>query len=265
MSLGNTYDNNKRQNQIIEPTVYSAYKMNNAEGDVDKTCISFNYWNNSLKIMISPRKDTLGSEGQPQFDYDNGISIYLNHTKARILAEEIKLFLEDPVTYDNCGVPSGQGLITVSRGVEYNSPSPLIFIRKIDEQGKVISSFAYQTKGDYFFAVRGYKEDGTFTKEMDSYKDLEIRQFVTILEEFYKSMTYAVSYSVINQLKVEHFHQREWRNAVSAKLGIETYNGGGSSRNYSSSSYFSNSSGTKPNTSGSYQTTRGTLDDIDDD
>lgn len=263
MSLGNTYDNNKRTNSVIDPTVYSAYKMNNAEGQVDQTCISFNYWNNSLKITIAPKKDTVGSEGQVQFDYDNGISIYLNHTKARILAEEIKLFLQDPTTYDNCGVPSGQGLITISRGVEFNSPSPLIFIRKIDENGAVISSFAYQTKSDYFFAVRGYQEDGTFVKEMDSYRDLEIRQIVTILEEFYKSMTYAISYTVANQSRFEQHYMREWRNAVSTKLGIEIPGSGNNNRNYSSTSYFNNSSGNKPSVPGAYATTRGTLDDID--
>ena len=264
MSLGNTYDNHK-QSTILDPTAYSAYKMNNAEGTVDQTCISFNYWNNSLKISISPKKDTVGSEGQVIFDYDNGISIYLNHTKARILAEEMKLFLEDPVGHDNCGVPSGQGLITISRGVEFNSPSPVIFIRKIDADGSVISSFAYQTKSDYFFAVRDYNENGSFTKEVDAYKNLEIQQMITILEEFYKSMTYAISYSVINQLKVEHHHQREWRNAVSAKLGIEIPGGGSNNRNYSSTSYFSNSAGNnKPSVPSSYNTARGTLDDIDD-
>lgn len=265
MALGNTYNNNTRSNDVYSPTVYSPYKMTNAEGEVDKTRISFNFWNNTLKISISPRKDTIGPNGEISFDYQNGISIYLNYTKARILAEEIKNFIKDPVTYDNSGVPSGQGLITVSRGTEFNSPSPIIVIRKIDENGNVMSSFAYQTKHDYHYAVRGYNENGEFNKETESYKNIELLQFVTILEEFYKAATGAIAYTVLDQFKWEHNHMREWRNSVSAKLGIDTgYNKGSNGGNYSSSSYFNNSSGRSNDSSassGGY--TRATLDDID--
>lgn len=266
MSLGNTYDNNKRTNDVFNPTVYSPYKMNNAEGIVDQTCISFNFWNNSLKISIFPKKSTTGADGQPLFDYDNGISIYLNHSKARIFAEELKKFLSDPVQFDNSGVSSGQGLITVSRGVDFNSPAPVIFIRKINENGAVVSSFAYQTKGDYYFSVRGYNENGSFEKHTDDYKYLEIYQIITILEEFYKAATYAVAFTVYDQFKFEHNRQREWRNSVSAKLGIEVPSGGSSNRSYSSTSYFNNSSGkpaSNPMPSNGGYTSVTSMDDID--
>ena len=106
MSLGNTYDNNKRTNSVIDPTVYSAYKMNNAEGQVDQTCISFNYWNNSLKITIAPKKDTVGSEGQVQFDYDNGdfAEYYVIHNNSNLaqLQDKVETTLkriEDEYTF----------------------------------------------------------------------------------------------------------------------------------------------------------------------
>jgi hypothetical protein len=267
MSLGNSYDNNKRNNTVYDPTVYSPYKMNNAEGTVDQTCISFSFWNNSLKISISPKKANTGSEGQILFDYDNGISIYLSHSKARILAEEIKKFISDPETYDNSGVPSGQGLITVSTGKEYGSPSPLIIIRKISETGEVMSSFAYQTKHDYYFAVRGYSEKNGFSKDSESYSNLELLQLVTLLEEFYKASTCATAYTVVDQLKYEHNRQRTVLNSIANKLGVEYGggNGNGNNRRYNSTSYFNNNSG--GNSSGysaqSNSYTQATLDDID--
>jgi len=266
MSLGNSYDNNKKNN-VFEPTVYSQYKMSNVESNVDKTTIAFHFWNNSLKISIFPMKANV-SEGQVAFDYDNGISIYLNHTKARILAEEFKKFLSDPVMYDNSGVPSGQGLITISRGTEFGSSSPVIVIRKVDENGGVSSSFAYQIKEDYHFSVRNYSENGNFEKHKEDYRNLEILQIITLLEEFYKASSSAIAYSVYDQFKFEHNRQREWRNSVSAKLGIEIPGGNGGSRNYSSTSFFNNSSGSNTNgpssvTSGSTGYTRASLDDID--
>lgn len=269
MSLGNTYDNTKKNADVYSPTVYSQYRMKNGEGIVDKTCISFNFWNNSLKITISPRKDVTTSDGQMLFDYDNGISIYLNHTKARILAEEIKRFIADPVTYDNCGIPSGQCFITISRGIEYDSPSPLIIIRKIDENGSIVSEFAYQTKTDYYLAVRNYNKDtGTFDVAKDDYNNLELLQFITLLEEFYKAYTCATASSIIEAMKWEQNRQREWRDSVSAKLGIDVPGNRSSSRGYSSTSYFSNSakssnSSPVPGNASNINYTRTTLDDID--
>ena len=270
MSLGNTYDNNKK-NTVYDPSVYSPYKMNNSESTVDQTCLSFTFWNNSLKVSISPKKNTTGNDGQVLFDYDNGISIYLSHHKARIFAEEIKKFISDPVKYDNSGVTSGQGLITVSRGVEFNSPAPLIIIRRIDENGTIMSSFAYQIKHEYYFAVRNYNENGEFTKDLETYSNLELLQIVTLLEEFYKATTCATAYTVIDQLKYEHNPQRGILNSIANKLGVE-YGGvsnSGNGRRYNSTSYFNNASGNSGNnyssndpssTTGYTQTT---LDDID--
>ena len=262
MSLGNTYDNNARgKKEVYDPSVYTPYKMNNAEGKIEQTCLSFSLWNNSLKISIFPRKNT-GVDGQVSFDYDNGISIYLNHTKARMLANEIRHFMADPEKFDNSGVPSGQALITVSRGTEFNSPAPLIIIRKIDENGTVMSSFAYETKNNFFFSVRNYTEAGQFQKSYDDYRKLELEEIVTMLEEFYKASTCAVAFTVIDQMKYENTRQKNVLNAIASKLGVET-SGGGSRRSYSSSSYFNNASGSGPSNQSGPGYTQTSLDDID--
>ena len=98
----NSYNQNAGKQQQYHPTVYSAYKMNNAESVIDPTSISFTFWNGALKISIAPRKQNTGDE--VSFDFDNAISIYLNHTKARILYEEICKFQSDPEKYNNSGI-----------------------------------------------------------------------------------------------------------------------------------------------------------------
>lgn len=260
MSLGNSYNNNQK-NTVYDPNVYSPYRMNNAESTVDKTCITFTFWKNILRITIAPKKDTGNDE--TVFDLENGISIYLNHTKARIFADMIKRFMQDPETYDNSGVPSGQGLITISTGKEYNSPSPLIVIRKIDEAGTVLSSFAYQFKNDYYFAINNYSEGGQFTKLTNEFASLEIEQLVTLLEEYYKAMTCATAYTVLDQMKFENNRTSTKLNAIAAKLGVELPGGKGrSGGNYSSTSFFSKSpEATDASTAPGY--TSASLDDIE--
>lgn len=257
MSLGSNANNDQKKN--YNPSVYSPYRMNNAESTVDKTCMTFTYWNNILRITIAPRKDTGNSD--VQFDLDNGISIYLSHTKARILADVMRKFLSDPEKYDNSGIPSGAGFITISRGKEFNSPNPLMIIRKINEDGSVASSFAYEFKGDYFFAVHNYSEKGTFDKDFESYRTLEIEQMITLLEEYYKAMTCATAYTVIDQSKYDQARVTGRLNKIAEKLGVEF--GSGSSRGgYSSTSYFNSNSGSDTSSaSGGY--TPASLDDIE--
>lgn len=262
MSLGSNYNNNS-QKDYYNPTVYSAYRMNNAESLVDKTCLTFGYWKSVLRISISPKKDT--GNDDVSFDMDNGISIYLNHTKARILAERIRAFLQNPEANDNTGVPSGQGLITISRGKEYNSTHPLLIIRKIDqENGNVISSFAYEFKGsDYYYAISNYVEGGSFDKVSDEFANLEIEQLITILEEYYKAMTSAVAYSVIDQMKYSETRVMNRLNKIAEKLGVELSSGGkNGGGNYSSTSYFNRQSSSQSSGNNNGYT-QATLDDIE--
>lgn len=261
MSLGNDYNNDKKST-IYDPTIYSPYRMNNAESTVDKTCMTFTYWKNTLRITIAPKKETGNDE--TSFDLENGISIYLSHTKARILADVMRKFLADPEKYDNSGVPSGQGIITISRGKEFNSPSPLMIIRKIDETGNVVSSFAYEFKSNYFFSVLNYTENADFGRDFESYNNLEIEQMITLLEQYYTAMTCATAYTVLDQGKFEAARNNRRINQIMDKLGISSdYNSGSRSggRSYNSSSYFANGGKNQSDKTSGY--TQATLDDIE--
>ena len=260
MALGNTYNNNQGGYKSPEVTVYSNYRMNNAESKIDATCITFRFWKTNLCIGIFPRKNTGNDE--ISFDMDNGITIYLSHTKARILKHEIELFLSDPIKYNSVGIPSGQAAITISNGAEYGKDNPVITIRKVSESGEVVSSFAYEFKSNYHYSIRNY--DGkTFDSVYDDYKNIEIEQLITLLDEYIKASTNAVAFTVMDQRKYSFAHMDNKIEAIAESLGVDIKS---SSRKYngSGSSYFNNNSSSDNSySSGSVNYSPASIDDLE--
>ena len=249
MSLGSTYNNNQQQKSGPEVTVYSGYRMNNAESKIDATCMTFRFWKSNLCIGIFPRKNTGNDE--VAFDMDNGITIYLSHTKARILKHEIEGFLENPLANKSVGVPSGQALITISDGTEYGKETPMLTIRKIGENGEILASFAYEFKRDYYFSVRNYNEkDGKYESVFGDYQNIELEQFITVLDEYIKASTNAVAFTVMDQRKYSNARTENKLDAIAAALGVDTAkssNNGG--RKYSGTSYFNNNNSSQSSSS----------------
>lgn len=239
MSLGSTYNNNQNVNRNNEPnvTVFSNYRMNNAESQIDATCLTFKFWRTNLCLGIFPRKNTGNDE--VAFDMDNGITIYLSHTKARILSNELKLFLKDPVKYSGNGVPSGSSIVTISNGVEYGKNTPVLTIRKISENDEVLAGFAYEFKRDYYFSVRNY--DGkNFDRNYDDYRNLEIEQLITLLDEYVKAATNTIAFTVMDQQKYANNRVNTSLAAIAEKLGVELNTGNKSGYARGGSSYFNN-------------------------
>lgn len=255
----NSYSNNKDANKPFDPTTYTAYRFNNGESSVDKTCLIFNMWKQNLKVSIYPRKQ---NTDEMVFDMENGISVYLNHSRARILAEELKNFLRDPDLYNGAGITANSGVITISNGAEFGVKSPVLVLRKVDDTGNVVSSFAYEFKQDYYFALRGYTGGKEYSKDHESYKYIEIQCMITMLEEYYKAMTYAIAHTVMDANRYNHERLQSRLNAVADKLGVEVgaRNSSRGSSYSNSSSFFNNSSAANSSNDGY---TAATLDDID--
>jgi hypothetical protein len=274
MAYGNTYNNNQNNNRTQNGNYYSYYKMNNAESPIDPTCISFTFWGQQLVIGIFPKKEN--QDGTIGFDTNNGIKIFLNHSKARILAQEFRNFLRDPDTYNGVGVQSGvnnKNLITISKGDEYGSDSPMIVIRHLDENGRATSSYGYQVRKNFHSSIRNYfGDDGNdCVKITDEYNNLDIEEMITLLEEYYKAMTLAQAAAVVESNRFNHSSINNKLIAIAQKLGVETPGGssnngianrtvgGGTASNAPSSYNNSNSSyGSNP----SYRAA--TLDDFDE-
>lgn len=258
MAYGN-YSNNKDANKPFDPVTFSAYRMNNGESSVDKTCISMSLWKQMLRIGIFPRKE---NTDEMVFDMDAGIMVYLNHSKAKIFANELRNFLRDPALYNGAGVPSGTGIITVSNGSEFGSKNPVIVIRKLDEIGNVTSMIAYEIKSDFYYAIRGYDGGKDFTKDTETYRNLEIEEMILMCEEYCKAMTYAVAHTVRDNMRYDVDRIKNNLSSIAEKLGVETNRTSSRGSSYNSSTNFFNNAGSNGYSS-SESYTPATLDDID--
>lgn len=262
MAFGN-YNNNKKQGPY-DPTVYSPYKFNNARSTVDQTQLSIQFWNNSLRILIAP-KNADSPEDQPTFDIKNSISVYLNHAKARMLYDVLKNFMANPEKYDNTGVVAGSSFISFTTGKDFGSKFPLVIIRKVDESGNITSSFAYEVKGDYHFAVKGFTEK---SKEYDKifYPSLELDSLLTVLDEFVKAESRAMAYSVLDAFKFDQYRTSIKINRIGEKLGLDMSVSSSGSQRSSSTSFFSrDNNGASSNSGSEYNAeyTSATLEDLE--
>lgn len=232
MALGNYNNSNKAEYK--DPTVYSNYTFSNPESKVDATKLSFKYWKNSLAISISPRKNT--NDSTISYDYQNQITIYLSHTKARILAEQIKALLSDE-KLDSVGVNSGSSIITINRGTKYGTSNFVMEIVGLGEDGSATGSIAYEFKGNgYHYGICNIENNGgALGFDRIDYNTLELEQLITLLEEYYKAMTGAVAFSVVDQNK---YGSDRTLDKIAEKLGVNQNNGNGN--NYNRNSYFDN-------------------------
>lgn len=267
MAFGDNNDNNSRK--YYEPTVYSAYAMSNTDG-VDPSALNFQFSLGLLKITISPMLPNAKPGDSELWDRKNGASIWLTHTKARMLAESIKEMLNGKMDeINNESVPSGNGgLITFSNGKELGATSPCLMIRKQNpDTGEVTSTYAYQFKSDYHYTIRNFDPA---TKEFEKifFPSLEIEQFITLLETYYTSMSGAQAYGVLSGAKVDIQKTNTKFRLIMDKLGIEQpteYSKGGNG--YSNRSFFSGNGNSDSSTSGamnppSGDMRRSSLDDI---
>lgn len=252
--LGDTYNNNKYDKKVnIDPTVYSAYKMSNTEG-IDPSQLNISFWNSTLKITISPKKNT--PNGEIAYDHDNNAVIYLSHTKARILAEEIIAFKNGKI--NNVSVDTPKGIISISNGKEFGVNSIFLVIRTFDtENNKVSSSYAYEFRKGYHYGIRNFNEENLSDFEKVYYDELELDQFLTLLTEYYKAMTGAVAFTVIDQFKYNNSRVQTKLDSIAMKLGIE-WNGGGNKSGGNRSSFFSNK---EPQGSSAFKT--GSISDLE--
>lgn len=235
MSLGTTtYENNK--NEVYTPQVFSAYAMSNTTSKIDPTNFSFTFWNKMLKLSIAPMIVS-DDPSVIRFDHKASVSIFLNHTKARILEMILLGFLKDPKAYDGSSVPSGKGLVTISSGKEFESKFPCLIIRTITPEGTVSSSYAYQFKNDYHYSIKNYKADsGEFEKDFAPYANLEIEQLITLLHKYYEEMTGATAAVIMDTAKYETARANTRIDKIAEKLGVSF----DTKAKVASTSYFNN-------------------------
>lgn len=254
MALGN-YDNNKKEEYL--PTYYSEYRTGNAEG-IDPSSLSYTFFNRMLKISISPLKMNNGDK--ITYDHDNAASVWLVHTKARILYDQILKVLNGEIS--NGGVSTGkEGLIRFCDGKELGINNYCLIINKVDENGNVTAAYAYEFKTKYHYAVENYNSNDSSHKKY-YYDRLEINQLLDMLRTYYEAMTGAMAYSVMDGMRFNTNSNNTKLDLVMSKLGVE-YKQGMTSRS-SSGSYFDNGRNSTNHAPSSDRSMRSaTMDDLD--
>lgn len=229
-NTGNQNNNNKG----YSPSTYSTYTFKNPEG-IDPSALGFSYYQRMLKISIAPMLPMKENDEYPQYDNENAVSIYLLPANAMVFLKEIEEFMRDPYGHNNLGVVSGRnensGLIVISNGKELGVNETNLIIRRINSNGDVTSSAAYQFNNDeYYSSIRNYNED---TKDYSNapHANIELEILCTHLREFINSSTYASAYSNLeaNKRNTERLYE----------LTKSLNEGAGSSKGTGGTSFFS--------------------------
>ena len=259
MALGdNNYKNNGNNN--FHPSVYG-YQFSNSEAKLDKTALTFTWWNKLLKLSIAPKLNNGGDYAQ--YDHKNAISVYLGVQSARalqILVHDFLEFLSNPENVDkdyNRSIPLKSGNVILSNGKFINQEGcPCVVLTKINDQGKIESSFAYEFKIGTMFSVENFnQEDGSYTTRNDQFKFMEIELMEQALDQYTKAVANMFAASVVHEMQPVRNAQRKIADKLGVNLSGGNFNGGSGTR----TSYFNNQKGA----SESNQITSSTLDDIE--
>lgn len=239
MPLGRSYDNNNRDEYL--PVYYSKYGTGNADG-IDPSALSYSFYNRMLKLSISPLKMNNGDK--ISYDHENAAVVWLTHTKARMLYDQITRVLSGEIS--NGGVPTGtEGLIRFCDGKELGINNYCLIINKVNENGEVVSSYAYEFKTHYHYAVENFSPKDSGHKKY-YYDRIEVDQLLDVLKSYYEAMTGAMAYSVMDAMRFTTNSQNTKMDLIMSKLGVE-YKAGMTSRSSSGSSYFDNHSESSSN------------------
>lgn len=222
---------NNFQNQPKTVSTRSKITLFN-EGQLNYTCLKFECWNGLLALKIEPCIKT--TDGDVKVDSDNNISIYLTPLKCKILYNAINEFLSNPTMYKNVGINSSNGLVTFSYGDDYNiSGTYVLSIRKIDENGNILSSNSYEFNNSKMIINF---DDSNPSENIEEFKNnIEVGILLEALNDF---SSYANTISAYwNEYTFEYQKNKraEMIKSIADKLGVDT---GYKSNNNTNNSFF---------------------------
>lgn len=267
MALGDysrNTDNNKKQ--YAQPILRLDNQGTMNPDGIDPSALNYEFYGGMLKVIITPLK--FGTDPNKKFTYDNDnrVEMWLTPTKAKIFYNEIKHLLANKDTINNVGVCTTKGgLIVFSTGKEFGVDSECLVIRKLEVDGTITSTYAYQFKNNQnAFGIRNFDQDNPSDYDRIAYPNTEVEQLLSILKDFSEAMVGAYAYANMYYGRFDYNRVTNKLNAIMDKLGIETQYSNNRSNNSSSGSYFNNNQGNNAGTSStstSYSSYNSMLDD----
>lgn len=224
MALGdNNYSRNNNGNgggsRTFDPTFYSRIRIKNK----DKLSISFQYFKGLLKATINEEKDN--------FKVEPIIDINLSPTKARLLSNELEIFINkmkqgefiDPAS--GVGVNTGVGdtvtfIAFKVTGNRSDVPEHSFVIGKVDQNGSIVDMTEFVFNVDYDFSlVWNNVEAMDVEKKIDQF--MGITTFKAVLDEFIMSAAGGIGASVWDTGRYEMNKLSRKIDPIWDKLGIE--------------------------------------------
>lgn len=262
MALGDSYNYNGNNNtdsnkkEYKSPEVYSGYNTSNENG-VDPSALSYSYWKGFLKISIAPLLKN--PTDKKKWDHKNAACIYLTHNHARILLDQAKKVINGEL--NNGGVRAQDtNLITFSNGNEVGANGYCLIIRNVESDGTITATYVYQFNQSYF-AISNFKaDDSDFDRTY--YDNIEVDEFLDILNQFSLHMTKAAAYTVIDEMKYNDNRMNTKIGLIAEALGVEFIGGGNKGGTSKGSSYFDNSGQQDSGSSRRSSARQTTLDEI---
>ena len=87
-----TFQGNGGSNDVFTPSTRSSYKFFNSTSSLDKTMLTFTYWNSLLRITMNPIIVQDGSANK--VDTNNRIDMYFSPSKAQMFFYTVFRHLE---------------------------------------------------------------------------------------------------------------------------------------------------------------------------
>ena len=214
--------------EYYENTFYSRIRFRNTEG----FSLGFSFWKGLLKISISQAKSTN--------EYEELTSIHLSPMKALALKSRLEYLLT--LDYNDTrlfgvdtGITDTRNIIAVGNDASstVDSIKRYIVIGKVDPSGNLLNPVRFDLNVDYNFSIEWTNLDKMECSKIYD-NNLEMNVIVTVLDQFTKSMTGAMAYSVMDMGRFDYSRITTKIESVMTALGLDTGRKGGDQSN----SYF---------------------------
>lgn len=250
MALGD-----KSNKEYYENTYYSRIKFRNS----DEILLGFSFWKGMLKINLSKVK--AGTS-----EYEEIAVIHLSPMKARLLKDNLEylktLDYNDTRMFGvDTGISDTRNIIAFGNDASSTKDGikRYLVIGKVDPNGTLLNPVRFDFNFDYNFAIEWID-----LKKMDCSKrydnNLELDVVIEVLDQFVKSMTGAMAYSVMDMGRFDYSRITTKIESVMKALNIDTGRGSGDQSN----SYFNKNGAASPQNSNRARSNNMTIEDLDD-
>ena len=225
MALGD--GGNQGQRRSNEDSYNSRLTLYSPDGN---KYLKFKFWAGKISVSIN-----VGENTQDGFRYKETIAAYLTPLKAKIMADELRGFIENKKS-DPVGIVIGSGDPNTCLTFLYDKDSNvMIDICKVDGSGKRTAGDSFTIQKDYHYSVT-YKNYDKLDFSKKFYNDIELQGIIDLFDSFYMACNGSTAYSVLDMSRFNYGRLKSNTEAIMDKLGIQR----ASSRGSSGNSFFSN-------------------------